>query len=404
MFINNIKAINLSKSINIIILFIFTITPIFTFQESLALVMGDVKSQTVSLTPVYIKILKDISFILLVVFTFLKITYSKKILKFNIFILIYLFFCIFIAYVTKDNLLIFLSGMRWLLPIVLIFVLVPFVKKDLIVKMTYIGFYLFVFHFIMQIIQLFFSQGWYGFNSLGLSLRNPGLFFIPSTAAFFTILILFLNMFFMQNAKYKKMIFILAPLSILLTTSGSGIVVYFVIIFVYLLKKKYFIFLPLFILILFFLMLGSLDSIVGRDGFIAESFGTRLTIFFQVLENSHLLSAYFGYATNTSLLMGGYINSNLDGYVADSTYASILGNLGVATLIIVLLFIFFFTLVTYLKKDKEVLIFICIFLLFGATTIIMEVYPMNLLFAVLTAYYLKNYKMEKLYETSNNSQ
>lgn len=395
---------SISKSIKIIILIAFILTPIFTIQESIALIFGGINSQTEALTSIYIKLIKDLSFILLIFLAIIGIFYSKKLFKANIFLILYTIFLIFVGYLFNDNLMIFLAGVRWLIPFLLILFLIPFITKDIIVKIAYIGFYIFIFHFLVQIMQLFFAGGWFGINTLGLSVRNPGIFFIPSTSAFFTILILFLTMFYLDNSKLRNIIFVLSPISIFLTASGTGVVVYIVIICLYLIRKKFFVLLPVFSIILFFIIILTLEDLVGRPDFIELSFGTRWIIFIELLESSSFFSTSFGYATNTGVLIGSLNGINYDAFVADSTYASILSNLGLITFIFVIFFIVVSVFLAWLNKDKEQLIFIIIFTLFSATTIIFEAYPMNLLFAILMAYYLKNYKKEKYNETPHNSQ
>lgn len=401
---NTALTFSISKSINIIILLAFILTPIFTIKESMALIFGGIISQTEIATPIYIKLLKDLMFIMLILFSILGIFYSKRILKINIFLILYIIFLLLIAYLFKNDLIIFFSGIRWLIPFMLMLLLIPYITKELIIKISYIGFYLFIFHFSIQLFQLFFAGAWFGLNAFGLSARNPGIFFIPSTSAFFTILILFLNMFYMDDQKIKRFIFILSPISVFLTASGSGVVVYMVIVLLYLLKKRYMSLLPILGIVLFLIVFLTLEDIVGRKDFIELSFGVRIMIFLELLQNSDLFSSNFGYATNTGVLIGSFSGVENAAFVADSTYASILGNLGLFTFILVMLFIFLSLFLAWLQKDREKLIFILIYFLFSATTIIFEAYPMNLLFSILMAYYLRNYKNERTYETPNNPQ
>lgn len=392
---NTLLTFGISKNINIIILIAFILTPIFTIQESIALIFGGIVSQNEALTSVYIKLLKDFMFILLILLSILGSSYSGKILRINIFLMLYIIFLVFIAYMFKNDFMIFFAGIRWLIPFILMLVLIPYITRELIIKVSYIGFYLFIFHFLIQFFQLFFAGGWFGLNTLGLSARNPGIFFIPSTSAFFTILILFLNMYYMDNPKIKRIIFILSPISIFLTASGTGIVVYIVTSSLYLLKRKYILALPILGIFLFFIVLLTLEDITGRKDFIELSFGVRVGIFLELLQNSELFSSNFGYATNTGILMSSLSGVKNNAFVADSTYSSILGNLGLFTFILVISFIFTSLFLAWLQKDKEKLTFIFIYSLFSATTIIFEVYPANLLFAILMAYYLNIYKKER---------
>ena len=403
MFTNNLLTFSISKSINTIILIAFILIPIFTVQESIALIFGGIASQKEILTPVYIKLLKDFMFILLILLSLLGVSYSGKISKISLFLMLYIVLLIFIAYMFKNDSMIFFAGIRWLIPFILMLFLIPYITNGLIIKVSHIGFYLFIFHFSIQLLQLFYAKSWYGFGTLGLSARSPGIFFIPSTSAFFTILILFFNMYYMDNQKIKKIIFILSLISIFLTASGTGIVVYIVIISVYLLKRKYMLLLPILGVFLFFIVLLTLEDMTGRQD-IGLSFSIRVGIFLELLQNSELFSSNFGYATNTGILMVSSFGVENNAFIADSLYSSILGNLGLFTFILVISSIFISLFLAWLQKDKEKLTFILIYSLFAATTIIFEVYPANLLFAVFMAYYLSNYRKERTYETPNNPQ
>lgn len=394
---------NITNSIKWVVLGIFALTPIFTIQESLALIFGGLSSQIEIMTPLYIKLIKDLSFIVLIFLSTVYIFYSKKILKINLFIILYTVLLLLIAYLFKDDLNIYLAGVRWIMPLILVFLLTPFITKDIIEKIFYVGFYLFCLHFLLQIFQLFFAVHWFGVNRFGLSARNPGVFSMPNTSAFFTIMILFLSMFYAKNLKLKNIIFTLAPISIFLTASGTGVTVYIAIVCLYLMRKKFFVLLPLFVIILFFIIPLTLEDLTGRLDVIEASFATRWIIFIELLKNSNFFSTSFGYATNTGILLSSFNKVDYNAFIADSTYTSILSNLGLITFIFVIFFIIISAFLTWLNKDKELLIFITIFTLYSATIIVFEAYPMNLLFAVLAAYYLRNYKIEKL-ENLNNPQ
>lgn len=392
---------NINNMIYSFISILLVLTPIFNIEESLALIFGGIINNSTALTPIYIKAIKDLGFILIVLIGFIGMLKLRKISKVSFLILLYMILIILTEFFYKDNLLIFLAGIRWLMPIILIIFLIPYVKRNLLTKIAKILGYLFILNFIFQVLQLFFAGGWFGLNVFGLSARNPGMFFIPSTSAFFIILVLFFTMFYLNNNVYKKLIFVLSPLSLFLTASGSGLAVYIVIVFIYLLKKKYFKLTPIFVIISFFILIYSIDDITGRTNLIEESFGTRMTIFINLLENSNFVSLNFGNATNTGILLANEYSNN--SFITDSTYGAVLVNIGLISLIFILVVLFINIFLSFLNNNKEIMIFTMMFGLFSATTSILEAYPMNLLFAILMAYYLKNYKKEK-HETSNNSQ
>lgn len=400
---SNLFTFRIEHTIHGIILSLLLITPIFSIQESLALIFGGILNNSTALTPVYIKAIKDLGFILMILIGFVGILKLKNVNKIGFLIFLYILLILSTAFLYKNNLLIFLAGIRWLMPIIMMIFLIPYVGKNLLTKIAKILGYLFIFHFIFQIIQLFFAGGWFGFNALGFSARNPGMFFIPSTSAFFTILVLFFTMFYLNNELLKRFIFILAPISLLLTASGSGVAVYIVIMFLYFLKLKYFKLLPIFGLVLFFIIIYTIEDITGRVGLLEESFGTRIKIFFDIINDSKIFSQSLGFGTSTGYLIANQYGFDFNMTSTDSTYASIIVNLGLISFFLTLIIVLLSLIVAWLNNNKELLIFIMIFGLFSATTSIFEAYPMNILFAILMAYYLKNYKREK-YETPNNSQ
>ena len=88
----------------------------------------------------------------------------------------------------------------------------------------------------------------------------------------------------------------------------------------------------------------------------------------------------------------------------DSTYASLVVNLGIFNFIIILFTLLILVLVAFLNKNKESLVFYILILLSGATTILFEVFPVNLLISIMFAYYMNQYMLKKTNETTNNPQ
>jgi hypothetical protein len=145
-------------------------------------------------------------------------------------------------------------------------VFIKYLNINVLKRIGVILFFVFIVHFGFQILQLFFAGGWFGLNSFGLSARNPGIFFIPSTASFFSIIVLFFSMFYIENVKFKKIIFTLIPISVLLTASGTGVAVYIVCFGLYILDKKMYVFLPILSIFSFIFFFFFVDLITGRSG------------------------------------------------------------------------------------------------------------------------------------------
>jgi len=124
--------------INKLILTVLLLTPIFSFQEYLALIMleqrGFVNTSN-TLSSIYLKGVKDIFFILIIVSSVLIIIESLKINRASMIgIAIILLFILLPAYYYHNNILVFLSGIRWLMPFILVAFLIDHIDKRLLYK------------------------------------------------------------------------------------------------------------------------------------------------------------------------------------------------------------------------------------------------------------------------------
>lgn len=329
--------------------------------------------------------------------------FNRKKINFLLLSLLAIFFLLLFipAYLNHDNVIIFFAGIRWFMPFILVLFLIRHIDKNLLSKIAEVLFWLFIFHFIFQIIQLFFAGGWFGINSLGLSARNPGIFFIPSTAGVFAILVLFFSKFYMDKHLERK-IYFLIPISLILTASGTGIGTYIIFMSIYYLKERYFPLMPIFLIFLAFILIFTLDTLSGRSGLLEESFGARLLMFRDVFYDASLLPTSFGYGTSTGYLIANKFGLDFDMAVTDSWFATIFVNFGLINSFIVVALLITFYIILIVKKRKEELLFLTIFTLFSATTVFTESFPANLLFAVLLAYYIKPKRDN--HETPNNPQ
>ena len=384
------KSKSITK-IEILILTALLITPLFTLQESMALMFSEQRvyiNTSSTLTPWYIKGIKDFFFMSIILICFLKIieTLSVK-LNTVYFIAVILLLILLPAYYYHSDTLIYLSGIRWLMPLILIAFLFGNINKELLQKMGTILFYLFILHFTVQLIQFFFSYGYYGLNSIGLSKRNTGIFYIPSTSAVLSLITLFFSKYYMKK-NYEKKISFLIPISILLTASGTGVGVYIIFFVIYYLKNYYLRFLPIILIFLGLALLLLLDYFPGRAGLVEQSLGPRYLHLKEAIIHATVLPQYFGYGTSTAELINNKYSYNLILPMTDSFYASYIINLGIIntlllmTVLIILLFKF------VQSQNKEKLIFLSICSLIALTTSITESYPMNLIFSVLVAYYV----------------
>ena len=385
-------------SIEFLILLALLLTPIFTIQESLALIFLDQRQQintSNTITSTYIKALKDLFFIIIILMSFLIIAQSLSVKRNTLrFLGVILFLILLPAYYYHTNILVYLSGIRWLLPFILAAFLFGHIDRNLLQKMGTIMFYIFIAHFLIQILQFLFSYGYYGLNSFGLSGRNPGIFYVPSTAAVFVLMVLFFSKFYMKKSLEKKISYLI-PISILLTASGTGVGVYIIFFTVYYLRGKYIRFMPVILIFIGITLLLVLDYYPGRSGLVEDSLGARYMHVKEALVHATLLPEYFGYGTATAELINNKFNSGFILPRTDSFYASLIVNLGLInfSLIVIGLFILFVRLTG--SHDKGKLIFFMICSSIALTTSITESYPMNLILAVHIAYYLNPKEQNK---------
>lgn len=257
--------LSLDKCIKILIILGLCITPFLNYVEVLALMRGELESQSIIYTPIQVKLLKDIImlfFIFILLLKNFKGTSTSVVLAMLLLITLLNSNMLFSVIAGNESYIIF--GLRWFYPLLIVFLGYKIINnKHFDRKFDFFFVLIFSIHFLMQIIQFFSGIEWFGLFE-GYSLRNPGIFLIPNTAAFFSVIVLY---WFMYEFK------------------GNMIV--------------------------------------------------------------------------------------------DSTYGSILGNLGLIVFIIVVVFLLYLAFKAYLKMNKPKLSFISIVLLFSLTTIILEAYPIN---------------------------
>jgi hypothetical protein len=237
----------------------------------------------------------------------------------------------------------------------------------------------------------------FGTNFFGLSKRNPGIFSKNITMAFFSLTVFYYAIYFEQGALYRKIVYVLLPFSIFMTSSGTGIVALLATYFYLLFRKPRSAYLKgiMAIASLFAVALTAkfLPLISGRSD-IYVSILTRVGIFSKEFNSINLIvSDKFGSATNTGKLLS--YNFPVKGlanlfFIADSTWTSILANVGLLGLIL-----FGLMLLIANNKTHGYYVFMIVFGLFSLTIIIFEIFPMNLLFAVNMAYFSSTRKINK---------
>ena len=181
--------------------------------------------------------------------------------------------------------------------------------------------------------------------------------------------------------------------------SGTGIIVGILFLLVNLVGKKYIRTFLIGIPALPFILIPIMAIFANRgENYVQESFGTRVEIFFENIGKGQIISDQFGIGTNVAVIFQENFGWNSGAFIADSTYASIVANTGIIGIVIFMLLIFYWFVHVYVVNSIELYSFTLIFVLFGATTILPESYPGNLLFALLLAYYFDKNKLFKTHK------
>lgn len=181
------------------------ITPFLNLGEILALIKGDIESQSILYTPIYIKVLKDIVMILIISTLVIKHLMGTTIKFYIILLMTILLILINIKYSvlfgSSEHI---ICGLRWIYPLFIFLLLFnKFNDFYLDKKFNFSLFLIFVIHFIFQLYELFYASSWFG--AIGsLNLRNPGLFLLPNTGAFFSTIVLYWLLFYLNINKLLK--------------------------------------------------------------------------------------------------------------------------------------------------------------------------------------------------------
>lgn len=376
----------------LILLGLFLI-PFISIGELYALFSGQLFSQSSNLTGVF-KFSKDIVFMLLIFIGAIDFLIRDFLNRKALFYFLLTLIVVVPPFLFSlgNEMAITASGLRWIIPILVPVFIFRALSQDFLNSFSKYIYYLLLLHLFVQILQMFFAVSWYGTSAFGLNLRNPGLFLIPNTGAFFTVVSLYTSLFITDYTNSKKnFIVLISTVSVFLTLSGTGFVVFIFVLIFYFSRKEmikwYLLILPFGIIFIYFfiIFLSARD-----DKYVETSGGTRLTIFVENFMKSDVISSNFGFGTNTAVMLG-------KGEIMDSTFASLIVNLGYFGFFAVLSILFILISYSIISGNKSLFVFFVVFALFSFTTIISEVYPVNLIMAVLIVNFMRvDSKKEKL--------
>lgn len=371
----------------VIVLGIIT-TPLLSYGEILGFINGTLSSKSVSVTPIFIKAIKDIVSVGILIIGILGILYNGSVNKRSL-----IYFLIFLGVVIpsivwslNNNIFIVISGIRWLVPLFLLGIFINYNIDDSIPGYRKSLVFVFIIHILAQIYEFFFASHYYGSFLNSFSLRNPGVFLIPSTSAMFSVI--FYVTFINVNRNIKFYLFSFVWLSLFLSVSGSGILT-MLVINIFEVFRKYLssflatmgtilsgtIFIPFFI---------TYSSLLGRgDNYVETSGGERINIFLQLLNDNIFISDKFGMGSNTGVIIANNLGINANAMIVDSTFSSVLLNLSFLSLLLYVCFVFILFCFAIFGQNNKYIAMVFSLILFSFTSIWFEAYPYNTMLLLL---------------------
>jgi hypothetical protein len=327
-----------------------------------------VPAWTASLTPIYIKALKDIFLLLtalLVVAGCLaspksaRIFLTRPFVALNIFSVIILLSAFYsLSFMPPE---IVLMGVRGYWSIVFVYAGALYCNFKISKVYPFIV-AVFSLHFLLQIIQFVTDAGF----AVYFQHRSAGLFIIPSTAGAFAVLVHYFAIKF--NSRTLK---IGSILSLLLSNSTAGLLI-MIVYYIYAYRNKFkpkILYYPTYFIVVVagvYALIANLGTVTGRGEGASLSAFTRLALFSLALSNwkSLLFGQGLGVAT-AQAVVSGYSNA----VIADNTYLGIIYNAGVVPALFMLSFVVF----SFRYFENKLLYFLL--LGYSMTTIVFEINP-----------------------------
>lgn len=387
------RRISVNGVCKFLIFVVLALTPLFNVFEVLALMKGSFTSQMrvlkpICMTPVYIKLIKDIAMLMVICLGIFRVLLRQRVLAEKTFwLFVFSILLSFLLSVFNQELFLTLAGVRYLLPFAVLFSVYGIIDDEFQEQLAKLLTILFVVGLTLQTYQLFCPSNWYHSNYLGLSRRNPGFYFIPSSMAMFSLITMYYIYHYYPAGVFRNLfVYILGPLSVLLTASGTGIVslVLFMFTIAYFrMRPKWIVILVCISLLLLTLLF--LPKVTDRND-VYMSLYARIEKLSNILrQDSLLISTHFGYGTNTACLLTLHLGKEEPKiFIMDSTPISMIVSFG----LIPFLFLVLFVAKTLGNRIIHVH-FLAVFGAFMLTTIIFELFPANLLFSINLAYFLK---------------
>lgn len=354
------------------------------------------KYTNLPLPNINIRIFKEIVLILIVVLSLIRSIVTHH---FNKTYRIFVFFMILLLVVLLNSIncpnLVIICGLRWYIPFFLFVFMYDIVDFELMTKIYRVMRIVFIIHVSLQIYELFYMPHIFGDSIVGgLAGRVPGIMSLSHASALFACIFYMLLPKFEKNEKTIKIFTLLVVVSLALVMSTTGVIVFGTLYFVNRYNKLLnsnkilYMLVPLLAVLLY----GSADTITGRiEGSSESSFGTRLDQFVNLFANSEWVSSKFGMVTNGLIIMNQQGNTNVNAIFGDSFYNSIIVNLGLIAFFLFVGFVLCVIRYSISHNFGYLLCFMMLFSLCSVSTIVVEIFPANIILSAFIAFFIKSY-------------
>lgn len=323
-----------------IVLAALALTPLYTAGEVIALHNGVSIDLRVALTPLPLKLIKDVAMLALAALGFWRLAPPARSLA-----LVFAPFaavCVGSLALTaatnapRDAFLLALSGARWLFAGVLAVALAGRLDARLMRAVALMVGALLVCNTLLQLYQTFhLATPGFGYNAAGLTYRPSGFFINGSTAGYLAIAAAFLAWRFGPGRPARVLVAGAAILSVVLSQAGTALAGLAMLgLFAargdrHLLPKM--VLLPVLVALTFL----AAPQVTGRFGLLEGSGGGRLRLLAEAARQSGLISDRFGLGTNSAVVLETTTEALARAQppiVQDSAYVAVLINTGWAGL------------------------------------------------------------------------
>jgi hypothetical protein len=272
----------------------------------------------------------------------------------------------------------FAAGFRWLLPFAF-YLTLGRLREDFLARISRVLQSLLGMGLALQVYQLLFMAGYYGETLSGLSVRNPGFYLFPSSMAGFSMATLYFTTKFERSRRRQVLVYFGVLLSVGLAASGTGVVSLALFTISLLGKREHLALRILAAVGIGVCTLLILPTLTSRQDIIMSLQGRVDIVLDQFNYSNIAFSRSFGAGTNTLfglIYLRPELSDKVPMLIMDSMVSSSLLNAGLIFLILAVYEIF----VRSMRARRgSNLLFLCTFLPFYTTTVLFELFPVNIL-------------------------